>query len=194
MKDLQGVKRGWSLAVAAGLLSVAGCQTVPLRGGAEALEADGGSAPGVGAVVSALRPVSLVVHPLTRLERDERGRARLTVQFELRDASGDSVKWLGVARVEASPAGGGGEPVGVVESLTTAEACASRFDWMTRTFALRCGGELPGWLTGEGSRAEAWRVRVWFTYKGEDGEPVTLTGELVRPALRGTSPSRGDGP
>jgi hypothetical protein len=125
-----------ALALTSAMTMLAGCDGSPGGRGVDVGDGQRVVLVPMAGVASALRPTTLRVHPLTRVEAlmgDERGAAaataaeragsgsgvggaQLVVQLELADEFGHSGKWLGVARLrfepDAASGGGGGGGVG----------------------------------------------------------------------------------
>ncbi len=132
-----------------------------------------------------LRPERLAIHPLTRIGVDASGVPVIVCHFELRDAFGQPVRTLGVARVELFRPGSefadGSQIQDLIwrTDLSTPEENARHYDGLvTRTYTLSLGG-LPQWLlawhAGEGAAgAVSPTIRVTF-FRGEE----TAEGELT---------------
>lgn len=134
-------------------------------------------------------PVALRVFPLTRLERDEQGRARLILHVELKDEWGDTVKGAGELTVQlrrppGMASGGGRDEVRWDVSLWGSEDNARYYDPSSRTYRVVLG-DLPAWVEalvptspGEGSRGEASvKVTAQFKTPKADGTMRSLWGE-----------------
>ncbi len=194
----------------AGTLSVlAGCASTP------SIPADAGEGSWVATdaafALAALEPVSLRVHPLTRLEKGPDGEPRIAVHLALLDSAGQETKWLGRVTVmlrvglsnatEASaqtgtqtgdaatldkpseqPSGTSDEALRYVRDLVDAEANARTFDWVSRCYIIHCGG-LPDWAV---TAAKAGRLNV-------DAAFATLNIDGTRSRLQATG-KLGDAP
>lgn len=177
---------------------LAGCASTP------SIPADAGEGSWVATdaafALAALEPVSLRVHPLTRLERGPDGEPRIAVHLALLDGAGQETKWLGRVTVmlrvglsnatEASgqvddaaapdkpseqPSGTSDEALRYVRDLVDAEANARTFDWVSRCYIIHCGG-LPEWAV---SAAKAGRLNV-------DAAFATLNIDGTRSRLQAT--------
>jgi hypothetical protein len=174
------------------LASLGGCDAGPSAAKPDDLTPiEGETLPSPVQAAEMLMPVRLRVHPLSRLERDELGRAQLVVQMELLDDSGHSGKWLGRASASIERLAGpapGDAPTDTTRrfNLTSAQASGARFDWITRTYVLRLT-PLPAWYDGlvDGSdRDAAARVRCSFTFLDASGTARTLEDTATIRALR----------
>jgi hypothetical protein len=136
-------------------------------------------------------PTALRIHPLTHVESGwERAgaapeRSQLILHLELLDRYGDSVKGLGVLKVElfrpAATAGPGMESQDLswdVPGMELPEANTRRFDMATRTY--RVPLVAPTWLAEVSSKGERLRVRVTMRTPGQDGERVLEDEYLIQ--------------
>lgn len=132
----------------------------------------------VAGVYAALAPTGLAIHPLTRIEMDEKGQPRLACHLELTDRSGQGVRWLGRFHVEVLRATGLAPTQGTRElvydmDLTSPDENAKGWDQITRTYVVLLG-RLPDWAaqseTGEGKVG----LRATFTFLGADGSDAVL--------------------
>lgn len=171
---------------------LAGCESTPPPATGEHLTPiEGESLPSVSAAATMLAPVRLRIHPLSRLERDELGRAQLVLQMELLDAAGHSGKWLGRATVAIERLAGPSAGEATTDAarrfnLTTPQNSNARFDWITRTYVLRIA-PLPTWYDTlvDGSERDATaRVRCTFTLLDAQGTARTLEDTAVLRAFR----------
>lgn len=131
-------------------VAVVSCVLALAAGGGCGLEAKPtsgrfvGTAPGVGASRSAFEPETIRLHPLTRLEIDDRGERRIEVFFEPIDRWNHGVKALGVAVLELYEFGGpspdtrgGSRQLQLWRvDLSDPEANAEPYDRVTRTYHL----------------------------------------------------------
>lgn len=142
---------------------------------------------------AAFEPARLRVHPLTRVTRDPDGAAVLACHIELRDATHQVVKCLGVARVRLrtgqAPTPGDGAARAWEIDLRDPAANAEAFDdVVTRTYALRLGS-LPEQLArladapGGAANEAAFAVEVVFLFKDAQGDVRELhaSGDLTGP-------------
>lgn len=130
----------------------------------------------------ALKPEKLRVHPLTRLETDDHGQRVLVVHLELVDRYGHAGKWLARVRLEFAAEGNTSLAKATAEAdLSTAEANAKAFDWITRTYVVRIG-MLPAWALEKGQEKPASGVvRAAAGYFDAEGTARVLEGELKVP-------------
>lgn len=187
------------MSISAALSSMlVGCASTP------SIPADAGEGSWVASdaafALAALEPVSLRVHPLTRLERGPDGQPRIAVHLALLDSAGQETKWLGrvivMLRVGLSnatqvsgqaevaavidnpseqPSGTSDEALRYVRDLVDAEANARAFDWVSRCYIIHCGG-LPEWAV---AAAKAGRLNV-------DAAFATLNVDGTRSRLQAT--------
>jgi hypothetical protein len=142
---------------------------------------------------SAFEPAQLRVHPLTRVTRDPDGAAVLACHIELRDATHQVVKCLGVARVrvrtgQAATPGDGAARAWELDLRDPLENAQAFDDVVTRTYALRLGS-LPEELAkladahGSGASEAAYAVDVVFLFKDAPGDVRELhaSGDLTGP-------------
>jgi hypothetical protein len=143
----------------------------------------------------AFDPVRLRVHPLTRITRDTDGTAVLACHVELRDASNQVVKALGVAAVElyVEDAKGHADATGQrweVDLREPKENAAAFDDVVTRTYVLRLGALPPAAArladaVGSDEEAAPFGVAVRFAYKvggrADDVRVLEARGTLSEP-------------
>jgi hypothetical protein len=149
------------------------------------------------ALIDALAPQRLVVHPLSRLEKTAAGEWTAALHVELTDRFGHAGKWLGVlvltleapsdiASDESLRGQGLPEPHRRWEiDLSDPAANAEAFDWVTHTYRL-VRGQLPDWAVrfAEGRGNTPWLgVRAELQTWDGAGATRTLAGEgrLPRP-------------
>lgn len=139
-------------------------------------------------VVNPFVPAAMRIHPLTHVEVDASGQARIICHLELRDAWGDTTKGVGQLRLElyrlpADVAGG-------VEArelrwdidLSDPQRNATLYDAATRTYRV----QLIGLPAGVGERTEGagggngrMRLRAELVTRDAHGQPRTLQDEHV---------------
>ena len=201
---------GGSFGLAAAALWAIGCTTQesslpaapPIVSGQG--EAGAGSAskpgvlPGLDAQLMLVEPERLRIHPLSRLERDERGELRLTCHLEVVDRWGQSVKWLGRVRVELyQPTNPGGEPgeqpamsggerqskYWEVDLTEPAQNALMYDDLVTRSYILPLV-DLPDWVgkLEQGTSREPWlTLRAYFVSSDKRGrERILETSARIR--------------
>ncbi len=150
-----------------------------------------------------VEPVRLRIHPLSRLERDDKNRLRLTCHLELADRAGHSGKWLGKVRVElyrpADPSGESVDPVAMSGGerqskywevdLTDPDQNALVYDdLVTRTYILPLV-DLPDWVSRlqQGTSREPWlTLRAYFITSDAKGKERILesTTRIRREGVR----------
>jgi len=102
-------------------------------------------------VVNPFGPAALSIHPLTRVDRDSKGRLWIICHIELRDAWGDTCKGAGKLQVQLyRPIGGRASGLGTQElawdvDLSDLDKNASFYDPATRTYRLPLE-DAPTWL------------------------------------------------
>lgn len=151
----------------------------------------------------AFAPARVRIHPLTLVDAvasdtNETGagsgakdRAVLVLHYELRDRFGDSIKALGLLKVELyRPAPGvmGGvetrEANWTVADTLEAEGNSTRFDRTTRTYRVQlfAPGWVRDWAAGDAAARSGtpWiKVRVVYETLDGDGKMRTITDEFV---------------
>lgn len=158
--------RTWSIGAlaSAGLAALPGCEQPGVLGQRTGRDiAPGWRAPGP------FEPVALRIYPLTRLERDDRGKPQLVLHTELKDEWGDTVKGVGaltvqLLRPQGTPADDARAEVRWDVPLWSAEDNARHYDPSSRTYRIVLGN-VPDWAT-----------------QG----PVRLTAQLETPRTDGT--------
>lgn len=139
------------------------------------------------AEVGPFAPATLRLHPLTRLGRDDQGRALIVCHIELADRWGDTTKGIGQLAVQLyRPVGASGQSARQDASwdidLTDLELNASLYDPVTRTYRVQLGG-LPGWvegvIDGASGSPRGVIVRVALTTWLADGRAAVLRDELT---------------
>lgn len=141
------------------------------------IERKGGSTTGRGPVSwasdaeSPFAPVQLVIHPLTRVVRDQAtGEERIELHLELQDRWDDSVKWLGDAVLElfretppiANASVGNEQVKRWTINLTNPDENVKAYDRVTRTYRLTLVG-----LPAEKSKAARWKLEArWQLLSG----------------------------
>ena len=149
----------------------------PVVQGERAEHSGGAGAGGVGggadgSVDAATTGARLVVHPLTRVGTDGEGKPAIIVHLEVRDEFGQSIKALGVVRVELLKPGGFGVDREWVADLRSARANAQMYDdLVTRTYMLPLGG-VPEWVIN-------WSAKPGGGSGGESGGGPTVRARLV---------------
>jgi len=157
----------------AGLLAGAGCA----RPGSVGVSGDGG----LGEAGGPFAPASMRIYPLTHLERDPSGEARLILHLEMRDRWGDTVKGIGRLQVQllrgGELGGAGGDEREWVIDLRDPETNALYFDPATRTYRVQLR-DLPAWAeaTVDGAGPPV-RLLAVFTTPGADGATRYLRDE-----------------
>jgi len=138
---------------------------------------DGGIGAEGGGETHAFAPTEVRVHPLTRIvpARDE-SPAELHAHIELVDGWGDTVKALGVFRVDLRRSGlreGASDADGAVWEVDLREPDdnSARFDRVTQTYLIRLRG-VPEFAV-EGQRSQ-----VTVTFLGYDGGRLSATARL----------------
>lgn len=120
---------------------LSGCQTttrVPASGA-------------VGELWNPFAPASMRVYPLTHLDRDDNGRARIVAHLDLRDAWGESVRGVGMLRImlyrPASELSGrlDEQELAWDIDLNDLELNTSFYDRATRTYRVPLAG-VPTWV------------------------------------------------
>lgn len=140
---------------------------------------------------AALLPERLRIHPLTRFLREDDGRLDLIVHLELRDRFGQSVKGLGIARIELyQPTGGSGSGAQTQEAVWEVDlreggANADAYDdLITRTYTLpltdlpesidRWAGQ-PGSDSQTGKTGLDWlMLKAYFMFRDPSGSEHRL--------------------
>ena len=144
--------------------AMSGC--APRARGVEPVVGDGTLGP--------FRPVSVRVHPLTRVTEGEGGEMELHAHFELLDAWNDDVKALGRVEFTLRPGrtGGSGDAYATEweVDLNDPGVNSARYDRVTRSYLIRLRG-LPSFATSAGSSPEL--------------ETSFITGDGVRLTARG---------
>lgn len=131
---------------------------------------------------AAFEPARLRVHPLSRITKDGAGTPVLALHLELRDASNQVVKSLGIVRVQVQ-AGASDAPLREWEvDLRDPARNADLFDdVVTRTYALRLGNLPPelARLADAPAPADAGALRVTarFLFKDTSGDVRQLEAE-----------------
>ncbi len=138
-------------------------------------------------------PEAIVIHPLTRAERDPQGRPVIMCHIEFRDAWGDTVKAAGTLQVQLYRPVGAGD-IGQQElvwpiPLNDLDANAGFFDPATRTYRLPLE-DAPEWVIPPepGTTAgPARRIKLRAVFEGLDAHahPLTLQDEYVFEVERG---------
>ncbi|MGQ0628745.1 MAG: hypothetical protein ACT4PL_11680 [Phycisphaerales bacterium] len=158
----------------------------------------GNKKPSGEAMLALVEPARIRIHPLSRLERDDRGILRLTSHLELADAAGHSTKWLGRVRIELyrpaaagaetgdSPALSGGETQAKfweVDLTDPAQNALVYDDLVTRTYILPLV-DLPEWVAKlqQGASREPWlTLRAYFiTWDAGGRERILETSARIR--------------
>lgn len=125
---------------------------------------------------SAFAPVQLVVHPLTRVVKDQAsGEERIELHLELRDNWEDSVKWLGEVVLElfrdSPPVANAPSGIEQVKrwrvELSDPEANVKAYDRVTRTYRLTLIG-LP-----QEKKPGVWRLQA--TWALPEGRTLTAS-------------------
>ncbi|MEQ8770229.1 MAG: hypothetical protein RIB60_06940 [Phycisphaerales bacterium] len=127
-------------------------------------------------------PVAIRVFPLTRLDRDDDGAARVVLHLEMKDEWGDTVKGVGQLTVQllrpaGTASGEGRDEVRWDVAMWSDEDNARYYDPSSRTYRIVLG-DVPGWV--EAMMPDA------------DGVPapgagsVRLTAQLETPRSDGT--------
>ena len=137
---------------------------------------------------SPFAPVSLRIHPLTHVDRipsKPGGNCSIVLHFELKDRYGDSVKALGMVRVElAMPVQGAvagmesRELTWEMHEFINADENFKRFDSSTRTYRIRL--TLEPWVCAElASKNGQWmKIRVNIQLPG--GGPALRDGYVIQ--------------
>lgn len=124
-------------------------------------------------------PTSIRIHPLTRLDRDAKGRVIIACHIEFRDTWGDTCKGVGRLRIELyRTTGGRGSTAGVQDlrwdiDLADLSRNAALYDPATRTYRLPLGN-LPGWVEQVSAGPDR-----------PDDPRITLRAALVEPGADG---------
>ena len=173
-----GVRSFLALAAAVGACVVGACAVRPAAPMAGQRAAD---------VAGPFAPAALSIHPLTRVDRDDKGVVWIICHVELRDAWGDPCKGTGKLQVQLyKPVGGRASGLGSQEltwdiDLSALDKNASFYDPPTRTyrFALQ---NAPAWVADvlDPNNHEARvRLRAVLSTTGPKGEPKFLQDEYT---------------
>lgn len=131
-------------------------------------------------------PANVRIHPLTHVEAAAKG-SFVVLHLEIKDRYGDSIKWLGSAKVKLYQPGSAstGEAIETealawdITETNTADGNARVFDPATRTYRVRL--EAPAWVARvlerdpSADRMPWLRLRVSFTPR----EGGVLSDEFV---------------
>lgn len=130
-------------------------------------------------------PAALLIHPLTRIDRDARGAVWIICHVELTDAWGDTTKGVGALQVQLyRPVGGRASGLGEQEltwdiDLSDLTRNASFYDTATRTYRFPLQNA-PAWVGGALDDSEVRvRLRAVLTTTGPQGEPRVLEDEYT---------------
>lgn len=137
------------------------------------------------ALTNPFSPVSMEIHPLTRIDRDAAGDLWIICHIEMRDVWGDPVKGVGQLQIQLyRPIGARLSGHGVQEltwdvDLSDLERNAAHYDGATRTYRLPLR-EPPSWLA-EATESQAARalLRAVLTTAGSQGEALVLEHEFA---------------
>jgi len=141
---------------------------------------------GPGGVQYPFAVASIVIHPLTRVNRDSKGKLWIICHLEFRDAWGDTTKGIGSLKIQLyRPTGGRAAGLGTQEAswdvnLSDLDTNASLYDPATRTYRLPLEGA-PAWV-GESAGGDkdlpVIRLRAILTTTGPQGAALTLEDEF----------------
>lgn len=123
-----------------------------------------------------MAPASVRIHPLTRLETDDQGRWRLACHLELLDRADHGIKWLGSVRIELlrpESASSATRELIYDHDLSSPEANARAYDWITRTYVILLA-EPPQWALDADRGDAALSLRVIFSFLAPDGSTTSL--------------------
>jgi hypothetical protein len=132
-------------------------------------------------------PASLILHPLTRIDRDAEGRLWIVAYLEVKDAWGDPTKAVGALTVMLyRQVGGADSTLGEHEltwdvNLADLDRNHDLYDSATRMYRLPLE-KAPEWLATppDGGRERLrGRLRAILATHGPRGEPVVLEDELT---------------
>lgn len=172
-----------ALAIAAAALTLAmcGCASRPKP-------ALAGQHAGESGVINPFAPVSMQIHPLTRVDRGAKDKLWIIVYIELKDSWGDTTKGTGRLQIQLyRPSGARAAGIGSQEltwdvDLSDLDRNASLYDPATRTYRLPLE-EPPAWVgqsldpaTRDQARV---RLRAVLTTTGPDGKPLVLQSEYT---------------
>lgn len=137
-------------------------------------------------LASPFAPAALSIHPLTRVDRNDKGQLLIICHVELRDAWGDTCKGVGKLSVQLyRPVGGRASGRGTLElswdvDLTDLDRNKDLFDQATRTYRLELR-DAPAWLAephDKKSDLPLGRLRAVLVSTGPRGEERVLQDEF----------------
>ncbi|MDX2147074.1 MAG: hypothetical protein SFZ23_06085 [Planctomycetota bacterium] len=176
------------LGVSTAVLALAGCCARTHRpGDIESASAGADGAPTQADGPWPFAPDSIRVFPLTRVDRDESGQARVVLHVECRDKWGDTTKSLGTLRVllfetEGRPdAGIARQTLTWDIGLANLDYNAGLFDPATRTYRVNLLN-LPEWMTRAldegGAKKHVIRLKVLLEDPNSSRRSLAGEGEV----------------
>ena len=136
-----------------------------------------------GGLAHPFAPVSIRVHPLTHLDRDEEGQLLLICHIALLDSWSESVRGLGELHVSFFGPGSSMPEQNAQWTFDLNEIAVNQllYDPATRTYRLQLGN-LPPWVSELGTatdRAGRGTIMAELTTVGAEMERYTISGEAT---------------